>query len=104
MWIIVKRLDLHDDRLTTPQEVSLSIGADTHLNNTGNIPFFWTQLGSCDSKANTFVPKPRIIATNINKSMKTGLQSVVRRMERLEELVPQTKLRHQEKIIQFSDG
>ncbi|KAG7462943.1 hypothetical protein MATL_G00190120 [Megalops atlanticus] len=47
------------------------------------------------------VPRPRIIATSvINRSMKTRLQSIVKRIERLEELVPQIKLRHREKINQ----
>ncbi|XP_033859099.1 uncharacterized protein si:zfos-1056e6.1 [Acipenser ruthenus] len=47
------------------------------------------------------VPKPRTIAvTGINQSMKNRLQSITRRIERLEELVPEIKLRHQEKINQ----
>ncbi|KAJ8359933.1 hypothetical protein SKAU_G00164580 [Synaphobranchus kaupii] len=47
------------------------------------------------------VPRPSINATTvINKSVKTRLQSIVRRIERLEELVPQIKLRHHEKVNQ----
>ncbi|KAI1894615.1 hypothetical protein AGOR_G00117590 [Albula goreensis] len=47
------------------------------------------------------VPRPRINATTaINKSMKTRLYSILRRIERLEELVPQIKLRHHEKMNQ----
>ncbi|KAG5831246.1 phenazine biosynthesis-like domain-containing protein isoform X1 [Anguilla anguilla] len=47
------------------------------------------------------VPRPCINDTTvINKSMKTRLQSIVRRIERLEELVPQIKLRRHEKVNQ----
>ncbi|KAJ8393268.1 hypothetical protein AAFF_G00063400 [Aldrovandia affinis] len=47
------------------------------------------------------VPRPRVNATTvINKSTKTQLHSIVRRIERLEGLVPQIKLRHDEKINQ----
>ncbi|XP_070975841.1 solute carrier family 2, facilitated glucose transporter member 11-like [Oncorhynchus clarkii lewisi] len=47
------------------------------------------------------IPKPRTIAmTVINKSMRTRLQGVVRRIVRLEELFPQIKLRRHEKIYQ----
>ncbi|XP_039594027.1 uncharacterized protein si:zfos-1056e6.1 [Polypterus senegalus] len=53
---------------------------------------------------NTFqhvVPRSRTVAvTVINKSMKNRLQNITRRIERLEELVPEIKLRHQEKINQ----
>ncbi|KAM3876939.1 uncharacterized protein ACN63O_011633 [Diretmus argenteus] len=46
-------------------------------------------------------PKPRIIAmTVINKSMKTRLQTIDRRIQRLEDLLPQIKLRHHEKLNQ----
>ncbi|XP_064411410.1 uncharacterized protein SI:ZFOS-1056E6.1 [Latimeria chalumnae] len=47
------------------------------------------------------VPKTRTVAmTVINKSLKNRLQSITKRIERLEELVPEIKLRHQEKINQ----
>ncbi|TDH08576.1 hypothetical protein EPR50_G00099200 [Perca flavescens] len=46
-------------------------------------------------------PKPRTIPmTVLNKSMKTRLQTIDRRIQRLEELLPQIKLRHNEKLSQ----
>ncbi|XP_071756127.1 uncharacterized protein LOC139912265 isoform X1 [Centroberyx gerrardi] len=46
-------------------------------------------------------PKPRTIAmTVINKSMKTRLQTIDRRIQRLEDLLPQIKLRRSEKLNQ----
>ncbi|XP_056239575.1 uncharacterized protein si:zfos-1056e6.1 [Seriola aureovittata] len=46
-------------------------------------------------------PKPRTIPmTVINKSMKTRLQTIDRRIQRLEDLLPQIKLRHNEKLGQ----
>ncbi|XP_036950102.1 uncharacterized protein si:zfos-1056e6.1 isoform X1 [Acanthopagrus latus] len=46
-------------------------------------------------------PKPRTIPmTVINKSMKTRLQTVDKRIQRLEELLPQIKLRRTEKLSQ----
>ncbi|KAJ8250452.1 hypothetical protein COCON_G00223740 [Conger conger] len=47
------------------------------------------------------VPRPCINATTvICKNIKTRLQSIVRRIEKLEELVPQSKLIHHEKLNQ----
>ncbi|XP_070779055.1 uncharacterized protein [Enoplosus armatus] len=44
-------------------------------------------------------PKPRTIPmTVINKSMKTRLQTIDRRIQRLEDLLPQIKLRRNEKL------
>ncbi|KAK2896408.1 hypothetical protein QQF64_006132 [Cirrhinus molitorella] len=44
-------------------------------------------------------PRPRSIPmTIINKTLKLRLQSVVKRIERLEELLPQIKLKHHEKM------
>ncbi|XP_042562412.1 uncharacterized protein si:zfos-1056e6.1 [Clupea harengus] len=44
-------------------------------------------------------PKPRLVAmTVIHKSLKSRLQSAVRRIERLEELLPQIKLQHHEEM------
>ncbi|XP_076141534.1 uncharacterized protein LOC143124113 [Alosa pseudoharengus] len=44
-------------------------------------------------------PRPRVVAmTVIHKSLKSRLQSVVRRIERLEELLPRIKLQHHEKM------
>ncbi|KAM7406322.1 hypothetical protein PAMP_000706 [Pampus punctatissimus] len=46
-------------------------------------------------------PKPRTIPmTVINKTMKTRLQTIDRRIQRLEDLLPQIKLRHNEKLSQ----
>ncbi|KAK2854231.1 hypothetical protein Q5P01_006892 [Channa striata] len=46
-------------------------------------------------------PKPRTIAmTVINRTMKTRLQTIDRRIQRLEDLLPQIKLRHNEKLKQ----
>ncbi|XP_075895019.1 uncharacterized protein LOC142896941 [Nelusetta ayraudi] len=46
-------------------------------------------------------PKPRTIPmTVINKSMKTRLQSIVRRIQKLEGLLPEIKLRRNEKLVQ----
>ncbi|XP_047461551.1 uncharacterized protein si:zfos-1056e6.1 isoform X2 [Mugil cephalus] len=46
-------------------------------------------------------PKPRTIPlTVINKSMKTRLQTIDRRIQRLDDLLPQIKLRHNEKLTQ----
>ncbi|XP_034737868.1 uncharacterized protein si:zfos-1056e6.1 isoform X2 [Etheostoma cragini] len=46
-------------------------------------------------------PKPRTIPmTVLNKSMKTRLQTIDRRIQRLEELLPQIKLRRNEKLSQ----
>ncbi|XP_067093066.1 uncharacterized protein si:zfos-1056e6.1 [Osmerus mordax] len=46
-------------------------------------------------------PKPRTTATTeINKSMKTRLQSIVRKIERLDELLPQIQLRRHDKFNQ----
>ncbi|XP_076595327.1 uncharacterized protein LOC143325852 [Chaetodon auriga] len=46
-------------------------------------------------------PKPRTIPmTVINKSMKTRIQTVDKRIQRLEELLPQIKLRHNERLSQ----
>ncbi|MED6291117.1 hypothetical protein CHARACLAT_020259 [Characodon lateralis] len=45
-------------------------------------------------------PKPRTIPmTVINKSMKTRLQAIDTRIQRLNDLLPQIKLRHNEKLI-----
>ncbi|XP_043925441.1 uncharacterized protein LOC122800030 [Protopterus annectens] len=45
------------------------------------------------------VPKPRTVAMIvINKSLKSRLQSITKRIERLEAIIPEIKLRHQEKI------
>ncbi|XP_068587048.1 uncharacterized protein si:zfos-1056e6.1 [Cebidichthys violaceus] len=46
-------------------------------------------------------PKPRTITmTVINKSMNTRLQTIDKRIQRLEELLPQIKLRRNEKLSQ----
>uniref|UniRef100_A0A3Q2W0J1 Si:zfos-1056e6.1 n=1 Tax=Haplochromis burtoni TaxID=8153 RepID=A0A3Q2W0J1_HAPBU len=46
-------------------------------------------------------PKPRTIPmTVINKTMKTRLQTIERRIQRLEDLLPQVKLRRNEKLTQ----
>nr|XP_046239356.1 uncharacterized protein si:zfos-1056e6.1 isoform X2 [Scatophagus argus] len=46
-------------------------------------------------------PKPRTIPmTVINNSMKTRLQTIDRRIQRLEELLPHIKLRRNEKLSQ----
>ncbi|KAE8297263.1 hypothetical protein D5F01_LYC03879 [Larimichthys crocea] len=46
-------------------------------------------------------PKPRNLPmTVINKSMKTRLQTIDKRIQRLEELLPQIKLRRTEKLSQ----
>ncbi|KAM3624810.1 uncharacterized protein V6R79_001865 [Siganus canaliculatus] len=46
-------------------------------------------------------PKPRNLPmTVINKSMRTRLQAIDRRIQRLEELLPQIKLRRNEKLNQ----
>lgn len=46
-------------------------------------------------------PKPRTIPmTVINKTMKTRLQTIDRRIQRLEDLLPQIKRRHNEKLNQ----
>ncbi|XP_069014837.1 uncharacterized protein [Embiotoca jacksoni] len=46
-------------------------------------------------------PKPRTIPmTVINRSMKTRLQTIDRRIHRLDNLLPQIKLRHDEKLTQ----
>ncbi|XP_041649284.1 uncharacterized protein si:zfos-1056e6.1 [Cheilinus undulatus] len=46
-------------------------------------------------------PKPRTIPmTVLNRSMKTRLQTIDRRIQRLEELLPQIKLRHHEKLTE----
>ncbi|XP_030614549.1 uncharacterized protein LOC115800999 isoform X2 [Archocentrus centrarchus] len=46
-------------------------------------------------------PKLRTIPmTVINKTMKTRLQTIERRIQRLEDLLPQIKLRHNEKLTQ----
>ncbi|XP_038135580.1 uncharacterized protein si:zfos-1056e6.1 isoform X2 [Cyprinodon tularosa] len=46
-------------------------------------------------------PKPRTIPmTVINRSMKTRLQAVERRIQRLNDLLPQIKLQHNEKLMQ----
>ncbi|XP_059213629.1 uncharacterized protein si:zfos-1056e6.1 isoform X2 [Centropristis striata] len=50
-------------------------------------------------------PKPRTVPmTVINKSMKTRLQTIDRRIQRLEELLPQIKLRRNEKLSQEIDS
>ncbi|CAJ1049026.1 uncharacterized protein si:zfos-1056e6.1 [Xyrichtys novacula] len=49
-------------------------------------------------------PKPRTIPTTVlNRSMKTRLQTIDRRIQRLGELLPQIKLRHNEKLNQEID-
>ncbi|XP_076012289.1 uncharacterized protein LOC143004967 [Genypterus blacodes] len=46
-------------------------------------------------------PKPRIIPMIVmNKNMNTRLQTIDRRIQRLEDLLPQIKLRHNEKLSQ----
>ncbi|XP_071346265.1 uncharacterized protein [Trachinotus anak] len=46
-------------------------------------------------------PKPRTVPmTVINKSMRTRLQTIDRRIQRLEDLLPQIKLRRNEKLCQ----
>uniref|UniRef100_A0A1A8QVF2 Uncharacterized protein n=2 Tax=Nothobranchius pienaari TaxID=704102 RepID=A0A1A8QVF2_9TELE len=46
-------------------------------------------------------PKPRTVPmTVINKSMKTRLQAIDRRMQKLNDVLPQIKPRHNEKLMQ----
>ncbi|XP_054588651.1 uncharacterized protein si:zfos-1056e6.1 isoform X3 [Nothobranchius furzeri] len=54
---------------------------------------------SCDFVA--VRPKSRTVPTTvINKSMKTRLQAIDRRMQKLNDLLPQIKPRHNEKLMQ----
>ncbi|XP_066553144.1 uncharacterized protein LOC136719201 isoform X2 [Amia ocellicauda] len=128
-WMALKRLDLNDDRISALREVPIPRGADTAtivfhsfgLNNAAvalkirNTNGSLIPLNSILPGNNKhvpyvlevvkifqhIVPMPRTIAlTVINKSMKTRLHSIVRRIERLEELVPEIKLRYPEKIKQ----
>ncbi|XP_067844447.1 uncharacterized protein si:zfos-1056e6.1 isoform X2 [Heptranchias perlo] len=50
------------------------------------------------------VPKPRTVAmTVINKGLKTRLQSIMKKIERIEEVAPEIKMRRQEKLNEFQE-
>ncbi|XP_067242870.1 uncharacterized protein si:zfos-1056e6.1 isoform X2 [Chanodichthys erythropterus] len=127
IWIALKRLDLNDDRVTALREVHIPSGAkvttilahtfrlDTSQktlkmrNNRGSL----IPLNCCilpNSKQMPYVlevaknyqhgnPRPRSIPMTVfNKTVKSRLQSIVKQIERLEELLPQIKLKHHEKM------
>ncbi|XP_077103154.1 uncharacterized protein LOC143754503 [Siphateles boraxobius] len=128
IWIALKRLDLNDNRVTALREVHIPSGAkvttikqtlghsfrlDTSQltlkmrNNRGSL----IPLNCCmppNSKEMPYVlevaknyqhvnPRPRSIPIFI-KTLKSRLQNIVKQIERLEELLPQIKLRHHEKM------
>ncbi|XP_041921131.1 uncharacterized protein si:zfos-1056e6.1 isoform X2 [Alosa alosa] len=114
IWIALKRLDQNDERVIALREVSItrdaevithSFGLASHVtlkirNSHGSlIPLNNSLPGSTKQRphvlevAKTFqhvTPRPRVVAMR--------LQSVVRRIERLEELLPRIKLQHHEKM------
>ncbi|RXN27636.1 si:zfos- isoform X1 [Labeo rohita] len=124
VWIALKRLDLNDNRVTALREVPIPSGAkilaqsfrlDTSQkilkirNNRGcliplncSMPPNSKQMPYVLEVARNYQhvnPRPRSIPmTVINKTLKSRLQSVVKRIERLEELLPQIKLKHHEKM------
>ncbi|XP_040896637.1 uncharacterized protein si:zfos-1056e6.1 [Toxotes jaculatrix] len=132
VWIALRRLDKHDDRVVALREVSIPPAADvptviqiittTFGLNSSDVIFKIRNHRGCliplsssisaNSKHMPYVlevakifqhvhPKPRTIPmTVINKSMKTRLQTIDRRIQRLEDLLPQIKLRHNEKLGQ----
>ncbi|XP_045926119.1 uncharacterized protein LOC123983800 isoform X2 [Micropterus dolomieu] len=127
-WIALKRLDKNDDRVVALREVSIPPAAEVTtiiqiitstfgLNSSGVIFKIRNHRGCliplnslipANSKHMPYVlevakifqhvrPKPRTIPM-INKSMKTKPQAIDRRIERLEELLPQIKLRRDKKL------
>ncbi|KAK7148147.1 hypothetical protein R3I93_012458 [Phoxinus phoxinus] len=128
IWIALKRLDLNDNRVTALQEVHIPSGAEVttirHIlaqsfrldtsqitlkmrNNRGSL----IPLNCCmppNSKQMPYIlevaknyqhvnPRPRSIPI-FNKTLKSRLQNVVKLIERLEELLPEIKLKHHEKM------
>ncbi|XP_056106029.1 uncharacterized protein si:zfos-1056e6.1 [Rhinichthys klamathensis goyatoka] len=128
IWIALKRLDLNDNRVTALREVHIPTGAkvttirqilahsfrlDTSQltlkmrNNQGSL----IPLNCCmppNRKQMPYVlevaknyqhvnPRPRSIPI-LNKTLKSRLQNIVKQIERLEDLLPQIKLKHHEKM------
>ncbi|XP_039546419.1 uncharacterized protein si:zfos-1056e6.1 isoform X1 [Pimephales promelas] len=128
IWIALKRLDLNDNRVTALREVHIPTGAkvttirqilahsfrlDTSQltlkmrNNRGSL----IPLNCCmppNSKQMPYIlevaknyqhvnPRPRSIP-DLNKTLKSRLQNIVKQIERLEDLFPQIKLKHHEKM------
>ncbi|XP_074522899.1 uncharacterized protein LOC141788013 isoform X2 [Halichoeres trimaculatus] len=115
-WIALRRLDMNDDRVVALREVSIPPSAEVSLivqmrNHCGCLIPMNNSI-CANSKHMPYVlevakvfqhvrPKPRTIPmTVLNKSMKTRLQTIERRIQRLEDLLPQIKLRHTEKLNQ----
>ncbi|KAM8895153.1 uncharacterized protein AB9W97_011418 isoform 2-T2 [Spinachia spinachia] len=129
VWIALRRLDKNDDRVVALREVSIPAAAEvnkiittTFGLNSCDVIFKLRNNRGCliplnssipaNSKHMPFVlevakifqhvrPEPRTVPmTVINKSMKTRLQTIDRRIQRLEELLPQIELRRNEKLSQ----
>ncbi|XP_055086462.1 uncharacterized protein si:zfos-1056e6.1 isoform X3 [Periophthalmus magnuspinnatus] len=120
IWTALKRLDKNDNRVVALREVLIPPGSDLAAviqirNHRG---FLIPLNGSVpvNSKHKPYVlevtsifqhvtVKARTIPmTVINKSMKTRLHIIDRRIQRLEELLPQIKQRHNEKLTQVLAG
>ncbi|XP_046732594.1 uncharacterized protein si:zfos-1056e6.1 isoform X5 [Silurus meridionalis] len=115
VWIALKRLDLNDDRVIALREVHIPRGTKiTTVRQIRNNQGFLIPLNGCIPLNAKQMPhvlevskyyqhvnaNPRNIAmTVINKSLKSRLQSIVRRIERLEDLLPQIKQKQNEQMI-----
>ncbi|XP_076743940.1 uncharacterized protein LOC143419944 isoform X2 [Maylandia zebra] len=116
IWIALRRLDKKDEKVATLREVSIPPAADVTIivqirNHHGHLIPLNSSIPA-NSKHIPYVlevakifqhvcPKPRTIPmTVINKTMNTRLQTIERRIQRLEDLLPQVKLRRNEKLTQ----
>ncbi|XP_063047003.1 uncharacterized protein si:zfos-1056e6.1 isoform X2 [Engraulis encrasicolus] len=96
----VKQLIIHAFGLTSHVTLKIRNSKGSLIPLNSSLPGSTKQRPHLLEVAKTFqhvTPKPRVVAV-IHKSLKSRLQSAVRRIERLEELLPQIKLQHLENM------
>ncbi|PWA13872.1 hypothetical protein CCH79_00019209, partial [Gambusia affinis] len=98
---VVLKVHEESQRLPDPPERLHSCQQQTHVCSMTTANSHRAQSDGCFCPQAPFHPKPRTIpVTVISRSMKTRLQAVDRRIQRLDELLPQIKLRRHEKLQQ----
>ncbi|XP_038664488.1 uncharacterized protein si:zfos-1056e6.1 isoform X2 [Scyliorhinus canicula] len=114
IWIALRRLDLNDEEVPIVKDVCIARGLDTTATKqlrdsrgslvpmNGELNVNSKQLPYILEVTKLFqhvVPKTRTdVMTVINKGLKNRLQSIMKRIERIEELAPEVKMRRQDKL------